>query len=125
MVEESHARQWQCRRIQSWATICLTLIALLLAGTVLRVVQLKLHPDPRLAEAAGTTESTLREPGRRGNLLDRRGRILATTTLGHRAFLDPSEVEDLGTIAIELQTLIGLDAIRIDQALARRSVDCA
>ena len=100
--------------------ICLTLISLLLAGTVLRVVQLKLHPDARLADAAGTTESTLREPGRRGDLLDRRGRILATTTLGHRAFLDPREVDDLATIGIELKSLIGLDAISIDRALARR-----
>ncbi len=120
MVEGSHAEQWQCRRLQSWATICLTLISLLLAGTVLRVVQLKLHPDARLADAAGTTESTLREPGRRGDLLDRRGRILATTTLGHRAFLDPREVDDLATIGIELKSLIGLDAISIDRALARR-----
>ncbi|MBM43814.1 MAG: hypothetical protein CMJ36_02220, partial [Phycisphaerae bacterium] len=79
MVEDAHARQWQCRRIQSWATIGITLICLMLTGTVFRVVQLKIQPDPRLAKAAGTTESTLREPGRRGDLLDRRGRILATT----------------------------------------------
>ncbi|MBM44525.1 MAG: hypothetical protein CMJ36_05890, partial [Phycisphaerae bacterium] len=51
---------------------------------------------------------------------DRRGRILATTTLGYRAFLDPAEIADPGTIGIDLQSLVGLDAMDTDRALARR-----
>ncbi|MCH2149388.1 MAG: hypothetical protein MK095_08140, partial [Phycisphaerales bacterium] len=118
--EQGAPTAWQCRRLDSWATCCLVLIATLISASALRVVQLKLWPDERLAAATGTLESTLREPGRRGDLFDRRGRLIATTTLGYRAYIDPQEVEDLATIAVDLEQLIGLKALDTDRAIEPR-----
>jgi cell division protein FtsI (penicillin-binding protein 3) len=118
--EHDRHNDWQCRRLDSWATCSLVLIAALLSTSVLRVVQLKLWPDDRLAAATGTLVSSMREPGRRGDLFDRRGRLIATTTLGYRAYLDPAEVEDLGTIAIDIEQLIGLNPLATDRALEPR-----
>ena len=92
----------------------------LTAGCIVRIVQLKIQPDQRLAAAAGSPFSTRVEPARRGDLLDRRGRIIATTTLGHRAFIDPAMVTDVATIGVDLQELVGLDAVEIDRRMGPR-----
>lgn len=92
----------------------------LTAGCIVRIVQLKIQPDQRLAAAAGSPFSTRVEPARRGDLLDRRGRIIATTTLGHRAFIDPAMVDDVATIGVDLQELVGLDAVEIDRRMGPR-----
>jgi len=113
-------RDWQCRRLDSWATVSLVLTAVVLSATVLRVVQLKVWPDERLAATAGSQTTRLKEPGRRGDILDRRGRLIATTTLGYRAFIDPSRVDDLGTVGVDLEALIKLDPVSVDRALAPR-----
>jgi cell division protein FtsI/penicillin-binding protein 2 len=118
--EQRTERAWQCRRLDSWATISLVVITVLLSATVLRVVQLKVWPDPRLAAAAGSQTTRLSEPGRRGDIFDRRGRLIATTTLGYRAFIDPSRLDDPGTIGVDLGALIDLDPIAVDRAITPR-----
>ena len=120
MSEQRTERAWQCRRLDSWATISLVVIAVLLSATVLRVVQLKVWPDERLAAAAGSQTTRLSEPGRRGDIFDRRGRLIATTTLGYRAFIDPSRLEDPATIGVDLGVLIDLDPVAVDRAITPR-----
>ena len=106
MSERTEARQaWQQRRIDSWTSLLLLGVMVLTAGCIVRIVQLKIQPDQRLAAAAGSPFSTRVEPARRGDLLDRRGRIIATTTLGHRAFIAPAMVTDVATIGVDLQEL--------------------
>ena len=120
VTEQRTDGAWQCRRLDTWATFGLVLIVVLLSTTILKVVQLKVWPDERLAAAAGSQTTRLREPGRRGDIFDRRGRLIATTTLGHRAFIDPSRLDDPGTIGVDLAALIELDPITVDQAIAPR-----
>lgn len=121
MSEQTEARQaWQQRRIDSWTSLLLLGVMVLTAGCIVRIVQLKIQPDQRLAAAAGSPFSTRVEPARRGDLLDRRGRIIATTTLGHRAFIDPAMVTDVATIGVDLQELVGLDAVEIDRRMGPR-----
>jgi cell division protein FtsI (penicillin-binding protein 3) len=64
-----------------------------LAIVIGRVVQLQLAPGQQLEEfiAARTTSKTLSTT--RGDLLDRRGRVLATTSVGYRVILDPVGLE--------------------------------
>jgi len=91
-----------------------------LALVLLRVVQLKLTPDPRMAAVVGTAHSSRPEMARRGALLDRRGRIIATSTIGYRLFIDPFMVDDVQTIAVDIAFLIGADPVEIDKQILAR-----
>jgi len=107
----------QCRRIAGWTGLYVSLTIIAYAGLVGRVVQLKLDPDRRLPLAVETSTSTRNELARRGRLLDRAGRIIATTTIGYRLFVDPQVVEDLTSVAGDLARLIGADAVEIDRKI--------
>ena len=89
-VEELHTRQAQ--RTGRWASIYLILIIITMFALVGRVLQLKIDPDPRLPKAIDASTSSRTELARRGRLLDRAGRVVATTTVGHRLFVDPAMV---------------------------------
>jgi cell division protein FtsI/penicillin-binding protein 2 len=77
-----------------WTAIATTFMVVALAAIVLRVGQLQLVPPGQLAEhvQARVTRATL--PGVRGEILDRRGRLLSTTRIGYRAFVDPTLFPD-------------------------------
>lgn len=117
-LDELHA--WQADRITGWGRLMLAIIILVMLGVLGRVAQLKLGPDPRMAQAAGTAISSREELGRRGNLLDRRGRVIATSTIGYRLFVDPKEVDDLATIAVDIAAIIGGDPVEIDLKIQPR-----
>lgn len=78
------------------AMFMLAVIAVILVANVVRVVQLKLAPHSDLLEAAGRRESQVRELALRGEILDRRGRVLAVSLVGHRLFVDPAMIWDRG-----------------------------
>ena len=103
-----------------WAIVMVTCILLTMLGLIGRVVQLKVKPDPRLPRAAEASISSRTEFTRRGRLLDRQGRVIATTTLGRRLFIDPQTVDDVTTIATDLARLIDGDPVAIDRALHKR-----
>jgi len=111
---------WQSRRIAAWgiAAVACSLIGLLVVTA--RVIQLKIAPGDQLTAVMVDPFSTRTSVGRRGDLVDRSGRLLATSTIGWRLFVDPAEVEDLATIGVQIQSLIGLDAVEIDKRLSRR-----
>ncbi len=76
-----------------------TMLTLAVVGV--RVAQLKLLPDQRLAPAMGSRTSTSPELNARGRVLDRKGRILATSTVGYRLFADPAMIWERGWLAAE------------------------
>lgn len=55
-----------------------------------RVAQLQTYPSAELAQHIDERMTTAREPGIRGELLDRRGRVLASSRFGYRVFVDPT-----------------------------------
>ena len=75
-------------RVVVFATI------LLMGAIFVRVVQLQLAPGDRLAGFVQDRASRRVYEGARGDLLDRRGRVLASTRGGFRLFVDPSELEE-------------------------------
>ncbi len=117
-VEELH--EWQADRTIAWGRLMLIVILLAILGVLGRVAQLKLGPDPRMARAVGSAISSRGELARRGDLLDRRGRIIATSSMGYRLFVDPEQVTDLQTIAVDIAAAIGVDPVEIDMALHQR-----
>ncbi|MCH2137093.1 MAG: penicillin-binding protein 2 [Phycisphaerales bacterium] len=110
----------QAGRCEAWSTVLLGLLVVALMLVPLRVVQLQCWPDAALARAAGRTESTAAAMARRGDVLDRRGRVLATSTLGWRVFVDPAGTDDPGLIGAHLAGTVGLDAGEVDRKLSRR-----
>jgi cell division protein FtsI (penicillin-binding protein 3) len=109
---------WQSRRIAAWGRVMILAVVLAMTAVLARVVELKMRPDPRLAAAVGSPMSSRNDLARRGDLLDRRGRIIGTSTRGHRLFVDPTLVEDPFTIAVDLAEVIEADPIAIDKALS-------
>jgi cell division protein FtsI/penicillin-binding protein 2 len=86
----------------------------------LRVLQLQEAPGEQLA-AALAGNSAVRHPlVRRGDILDRRGRLLATTSLGWRAFADPVEADDPTLLGARLEEAIGIRAVDTDRTLSGR-----
>lgn len=79
------------RRIDAVALIVLGALGVILAVMFARVVQLQVAPPEGLRAHMGDRTSTIVEPGRRGDLLDRRGRILAASRFGQRLFVDPTK----------------------------------
>ena len=78
-----------------WAlavTLCLSAV---LVASFARVVQLQLAPGERLGAFVGQRTSMWTEGGWRGDILDRRGRPLAISRLGYRAFIDPLRLGEL------------------------------
>lgn len=63
-----------------------------LGATLLRTAQLKTLPPSKLIPAMGSRTSTSTELAARGRILDRRGRILATSVVGYRLFADPATI---------------------------------
>jgi cell division protein FtsI (penicillin-binding protein 3) len=76
-------------------TMAMTLRICTIVGLVLvigRVAQLQLAPSEDLSEFVSSRTTSKPLPATRGDLLDRRGRVLATTKVGFRVVVDPVSV---------------------------------
>ncbi|MSR29526.1 MAG: penicillin-binding protein 2 [Phycisphaerales bacterium] len=76
-------------RIRAWTRGVVIGTIAALGLTLVRVAQLKTMPPGELDPAMGSRTSTSAELAARGRILDRRGRVLATSVVGHRLFVDP------------------------------------
>lgn len=90
------------------------------AAIIGRVAQLQAFPSRNLVDHSPTTSSIRPEMANRGDVLDRRGRVLATSCVGYRLFVDPQEVEDPYTIGIDIAQLLGLNPVELDAKVNAR-----
>jgi cell division protein FtsI (penicillin-binding protein 3) len=93
------------------------------AVALAQVVRLQTDPDPRLRERIETRAARSETPGIRGDILDRRGRVMATTRYGWRAFVDPERLPEdphpvIGELARITRTDPGPVGLRVVAALA-------
>jgi len=90
-------------------------------GLLGRVAQLQIKPMGPL-EGAGLERTRLKVMGGpRGALLDRRGRVLATTSYGYRAFVDPVRFPDPPDLAIgPLAEALGVSPERVGERVISR-----
>ena len=114
---------WQSARAAAWSRVVLGGVLVIFLIVLGRVAQLKVQPDPRMAEAVGSPMSKAEQLSRRGDLLDRKGRVIATSTLGYRLFVDPMAVRDLGTLSVDLADAIAEDPIAIERTLSEAPLD--
>ena len=108
----------QSLRISSWGTVIAIGVTLVLLVIPLRVFQLQYAPSDQLLASIVKSKSSHHPLVRRGDLLDQRGRLLATTALGWRAFADPQEANDLILLGTRLQDAIDIPAIETDRKLS-------
>lgn len=116
-VAPSHERS---AAVSTLLTVGLTLAFVVLLA---RVVQLQVAPPERLRQqaAAQSRVSKVAEIGIRGDLLDRRGRVLAATRIGERCFVDPVNFPDPPDEAIvRLAAALGLPVEQVGLKIISR-----
>jgi cell division protein FtsI (penicillin-binding protein 3) len=95
-------------RVGSLVGVGLTLVLMVLLG---RVVELQVAPPARLAAHLGSRQTQREIVSPRGDIVDRRDRLLATTEFGYRVFIDPVEFpQDAGPALTRLADAIGTGA---------------
>jgi cell division protein FtsI/penicillin-binding protein 2 len=124
--------QWRRVSITMW---CMAVGVTLLMGAVfVRVAQLQIAPGERLAQHIQDRKSSRAQIAPRGDIVDRRGRVLSATRTGYRLFVDPSaltapygelftrlaEISDLdeGEIADRIIPKIAENEVRKEKGLA-------
>lgn len=99
------------------------IVVLAIAGTSLtaRLVQLQVLEAGRLSERANRQRSYVDlQPAAPGDLLDRDGRVLATTVKTHSLYIDPDGISDIATVARRLGTALKLDPDHLYKRLAEQ-----
>ncbi|MHC4415862.1 MAG: peptidoglycan D,D-transpeptidase FtsI family protein [Planctomycetota bacterium] len=120
MIGGDHTQQAQSDRAAAWSRLFVWGMLLVLLVLLGRVVQLKLRPDPRLRPVINPPLASHTELAQRGDLLDARGRVIATSTVGYRLFVDPARVAEPSTVAVEIAAAIGASPIEIDRKILAR-----
>ena len=108
------------QRVLRVGRLAVAAVSLALLGLLARVYQLQQHPTERIAELVDSQVSTRALDARRGSLVDRRGRVLATTRVAHRLFADPDIVQDPNTFSETIGYLLGYEPTEIEKLLFKR-----
>jgi len=111
-----HARRtlWTSRIV----VICLTLGFVGLLG---RVYQLQAYPDNQIVGLQDSQIGQARLEAMRGGIVDRTGRVLASTRIGYRMFCDPMLIEDRTIFAETIAYTLGYDPVELDMKLSGTS----
>ncbi len=80
-------------RVNITGLVVVSFISAALVVMFARVLQLQLRPPVELAQTVGTRMSTQRDAAVRGDIMDRRGRLLSVTRFGYRIVVDPTLIE--------------------------------
>ncbi|MDX2115489.1 MAG: penicillin-binding protein 2 [Planctomycetota bacterium] len=93
----------------------------LFAVVFVRVAQLQLAPETKLVQHIEDRVTRRQQVAARGDILDRRGRVLATTRTGYRLFVDPSELKaPYGATISAISEVTGVDADEVGEELISR-----
>ncbi len=111
-VVEPHST-WTLRERWVLATLSLCWVTI-----TLRLLQIQVWQQPEFTQQAlrqQTTEETI--PARPGDILDRNGRLLATTIKRYSLYLNPTSVEDIRHLAAQLAPALDLDTAALEHRL--------
>jgi cell division protein FtsI (penicillin-binding protein 3) len=116
-------------RVNLTGLVMVGLATVAMGVVVGRVVMLQTKPPTRLLETVGTRVSVRPELAVRGDIMDRRGRVLSTTRFGSRVVIDPTMLEreklaalkkplSLDKVIFELAQAAGKSPVEIGKALS-------
>ncbi|MCA9311566.1 MAG: penicillin-binding protein 2 [Phycisphaerales bacterium] len=112
-------RDFQRRRIDRVGAVMLVAFAVAFAAVVLRVAQLQVRPGTELADHVSDHVSARREHAARGDLLDRRGRIIAASRGARRLIIDPTLTEPpYGQLITSIAEILGEEPATIGMRIA-------
>ncbi|MFA9478354.1 peptidoglycan D,D-transpeptidase FtsI family protein [Phycisphaerales bacterium AB-hyl4] len=97
--------------------VLLTLVFLLL---LVRVGQLQTSPAEPVAKRLDTQTSRHTLHGRRGAILDRRGRVIASSRVAYRLFVDPQLIVDRNTFSEYVGYTLDYDPAWVEMTLHQR-----
>lgn len=100
--------------------IAIGVVTIALLALLGRVYQLQGHPGDRVAAMIDSQISSRGLDARRGSLVDRRQRVIATTHVAHLLFVDPDIVEDPGSFSEIVGYTLGYEPAWIEQQLFKR-----
>lgn len=113
--------------LSRWLLVGLTLC---FAAIFARVIQLQLAPEARLSEQKSSRITSREHYFPRGDIVDRRDRLIASTRVGHRVIVDPTLAvahpdwhDRAGTLAGMLEADPGLFIGKIEAASRARTDD--
>jgi cell division protein FtsI (penicillin-binding protein 3) len=96
-------------------------LTVMLAAVMVRVVQVQLRPSESLTRFLDDRVAHAPQMGQRGDIVDRRGRVLATTRVGHRLFVDPSAlVPPFGELVNEVARVTGVSVDEVANDIVGR-----
>jgi cell division protein FtsI/penicillin-binding protein 2 len=102
-------------------SVLLTIVVFtLMSASVYKIIELKISPPVELHAKTVSVQKKSNKLAIRGQILDRRGRILAASRFGYKLFVDPSMVEDFGTLSFELSEILLSSPAEIEQKLRRK-----
>ena len=98
--------------------LVLGLVALLLVGGGVRLARIEASEGETLRQKAERQQSSERVlPALRGEILDTRGRVLASTVRQPSVYVDPAMVQDPQYAACSLGPVLGLDPVELEAVL--------
>lgn len=110
-------------RIDRAVFIVFAVLTAAMVGLLGRVVQLQVAPGAPLRSLMSDRVTVVPEPGRRGDILDRSGRVLAATRFGYRAFVDPVEFAkntDVDGALVQIAGALGMSVPEVGQRILAR-----
>ena len=108
------------KRIGAIAIILCCVISGSFFAALFQVAILKFNPPPELINLSPRLKSKNIQLARRGQLLDRNGRILAASTIGYKLFVDPSLTKDAEVLAFQLAQHIDIPSAEIERKIINR-----
>ena len=114
------AREDAGRRVMGIGTLAVVTLAALMLLLLGRVAQLQVDPDEPVAKLLDSQTSARQLLARRGPLLDRQGRTLASTRVARRLFVDPQLIVERGTFAEHVAHHLDMNPAEIERQLWQR-----
>lgn len=108
------------RRVTILGYFFVILLSAALLGLLARVAQLQTQPPEQIAELIESQRSKRSILARRGNLVDRQRRLIATTGVAWRLYVDPKLIKDPGTFSEHVAYNLDYDPAMIEQKLFER-----
>lgn len=111
---------WAMGRTFQVSFLTVMVLAVMLSLLVVRAGFVMRHPGTPIQTLLNTQFSQASLSARRGDLLDRRGQILATTDVRFRLFADPAVIDDFAMFLLRVEEVTGLDGAEIARQMAAR-----
>lgn len=119
--DQDKAKTQRSRRLIWTARTVVIGLTVVFVGLLARVYQLQAHPNPAIVSLQDSQIGQAKIEAMRGGIIDRTGRVLASTRIGYRLFCDPLFIEDRTIFAETIAYELGYNPVEIDMKLSGRS----